>query len=312
VETENCLFSIIIPAFNEADCIADTLKAIQQFPPPSPYEVIVADNGSTDETVEIAANYSTHVVHAPDNTIAAVRNRGVDASCGQYLIFLDADVLVTEEWHLRMTDILNQLNDTPMLVTGSRCLPVNNSTWLNKYWFSLLKKHKGSYINSGHLITSRLLFNKISGFSESLNTAEDYDFCMKAQAIGATIRQSDIIPVMHLGYPTNISGFINRERWHGREDFLTLLSFSKSKVGWVAAFNLLFITGSSIASIVLSDSSPIVLYFLLMYMMSITLAIVKFRVLAPVFILNTAVIFYLYITGRTLAFLDRIFSGVKD
>ena len=219
METKSILFSIIIPAYNEEEYLAETLLAIHHFPPPSPYEVIVVDNNSTDSTADIANKLSAQVINSTDKTIAAVRNRGAEASYGTFLIFLDADVKVTKDWHLGMPDILEKLIDNPLLVTGSRCLPPDNTTWLNRYWFTRLSSHKGPYINSGHLITSRLLFDRIDGFSESLSTAEDYDFCMKAQSIKAPILHSDIIPVIHDGYPTSIIGFINRERWPGPEDF---------------------------------------------------------------------------------------------
>lgn len=312
MKIEECLFSVIIPAFNEENSIAQTLQAIRKFPPPNPYEIIVVDNGSTDTTADIANHNNALVIFSPDTTIAAVRNRGVKASKGRFLIFLDADVQVTKEWHVGMPDVLNKLNDTPIFVTGSRCLPPSNSTWLNQYWFSLLNIHKGKYINSGHLITSRLLFDLINGFSETLSTAEDYDFCMKAHAINSPIIQCDAIPVIHVGYPTSISGFINRERWHGREDFMTMRSFVQSKVAWVAAFNLFLFTTCATLTVLLTNIFIMAFYFALMYMISFTLSVVKFRSKEIFSLVNTAIVFYLYITGRTISLLDRIISGVNN
>jgi glycosyltransferase involved in cell wall biosynthesis len=89
--------SVIIPAYNREEYIGEAIESVltQTYPP---YEVIVVDNNSTDRTVEIAASFAgVSVVHESKQSIGAARNRGVLASSGDWLSFLDSDDLWTQE-----------------------------------------------------------------------------------------------------------------------------------------------------------------------------------------------------------------------
>ena len=178
--------SIIIPAYNEEQYIGALLKSIYDGKFLYDYEVIVVDNGSTDRTREIIKKTKAKLIAFPEGySISAVRNKGVKESSSEILVFLDADIIVMDSWHNNISETVQHLYKDPNIITGSRCLAENNIDWLNRYWFTLLNTYSAPYINSGHLITTRQLFNKIGGFTEHLQTAEDYDFCMKAQKKGA-------------------------------------------------------------------------------------------------------------------------------
>jgi glycosyltransferase involved in cell wall biosynthesis len=92
------MVSFIIPARNEATRIGRTLTAIRAAAQglPEPYEIIVADDGSTDRTGEIAAAHGATVVRVDNRQIAATRNAGARASKGDVLFFIDADTVATE------------------------------------------------------------------------------------------------------------------------------------------------------------------------------------------------------------------------
>ncbi len=302
-----CLLSIIIPAYNEENYIAKTLAYITKYAPNIAYEVIVVDNGSTDNTANLVKEKGAKVVSLPIGTIAAVRNKGVSASSGDILVFLDADILVTKEWQKGLDETIQQLSKNKKLITGSRCEAPRKSNWLNKYWFSMLSSSKVNYINSGHLITTRTLFDEVNGFTERLKTAEDYDFCMKAKQVGAEIKQALNLRVIHEGYPESVLDFMRRERWHGREDFETLNSFLSSKVAWVAAFNFIFLLASLIL-LAVSNSSLLVAYLPAMFFISICLTLMKFSYKSIYTLTNSAIIFYVYICGRTLALIDRLLN----
>jgi len=307
---EKFFVSVIIPALDEEEYIAEILQAVYRYPPAENYEVIVVDNGSTDCTPALAKENGAKLVKHTEATIASVRNYGVSVSCGQILIFLDADVLVTEKWAKTMPAVIDELVKKPMIFTGSRHLPQNNDDWLNRHWFARLVHYDAPYINSGHLIVTRILFDKINGFSEHLKTAEDYDFCMRAKKAGALMKNNINLPVIHLGYPKTIKCFIKRERWHGREDFETLSSFLESKVGWLAAFNLLLFVTAIFSVIMTVSLYPLTSYFIMMFIVSIILTIYKFKFSDGSSLLPTAVIFYIYLCGRSLALIDR-FTNIK-
>jgi glycosyltransferase involved in cell wall biosynthesis len=302
--------SFIIPAFNEEGVIGKTIDAIHQNHPDKPYEVIVVDNGSTDRTAEIALSLGCLVASYPNQTISSLRNRGRQLSSGQILIFIDADILLTKAWQGKIGSIFTQLQETPLLITGSRCLPPDDSSWLNRFWFSRLKDYDASYVNSGHMITTLELFDRVGGFDESLRTAEDFDFCTRAMQKGALVQNNKSIPVIHLGYPETISDFVKREQWHGRQDFKSMSSIWGSRVAHIVLLQLAML----LFFILLAQING---FYLLLYPISLSVSLValsflKFGFGSYAYFINTSAIFGLYIFGRTLAFFDSIFSSIDS
>ncbi len=92
------LISFVIPAHNEERLLGRTLEAIHAAAVAAgePYEIIVADDASTDETARVAAAHGARVVAAGRRQIAATRNRGAAEAGGDLLVFVDADTVVNE------------------------------------------------------------------------------------------------------------------------------------------------------------------------------------------------------------------------
>src|SRR5581483_888972 len=90
-------FSVIIPVYNGAATLARAIESVLgQSRPPS--EVIVVDDGSTDETARIAAAYDRFIkyVRQPNAGVGAARNAGARIASAEWLAFLDAD-----DWYYR-------------------------------------------------------------------------------------------------------------------------------------------------------------------------------------------------------------------
>lgn len=93
-------YSIIIPAYNEEQFLPDTLESVRRSMAALPErsgEIVVTDNDSSDRTPEIARAAGAVVVFEEHRQIARARNLGGQASTGRYLIFVDADTLITPE-----------------------------------------------------------------------------------------------------------------------------------------------------------------------------------------------------------------------
>ena len=88
--------SFIVPAWNEAGLIGATLDSIHAAARElnEPYEIIVADDGSTDETAAIAERHGARVVKVAHRQIAATRNSGAREAKGEFFVFVDADTTV--------------------------------------------------------------------------------------------------------------------------------------------------------------------------------------------------------------------------
>ena len=97
-------YSIVIPAYNAGRTLSDTLAALQdQSLPPEDYEVIVVDDGSTDETPSVARRAGAKCLTQPNRGPAAARNSGVRAAHGEFILFTDADCVPERDWIRQMT-----------------------------------------------------------------------------------------------------------------------------------------------------------------------------------------------------------------
>lgn len=93
-------FSFLIPAYNEEDFVVravESVHAATQGCGLDQYEIVVCDNASTDATAKLAAASGARVVHEPHRQIARARNTAAADSSGSWLIWLDADAILTRE-----------------------------------------------------------------------------------------------------------------------------------------------------------------------------------------------------------------------
>src|SRR5205814_1448546 len=102
------IISFVVPAYNEERLIGGTLDAIHAAAREigQHYEVIVADDASTDRTAAIARAHGARVIAVRFRQIARVRNAGARAATGSVLIFVDADTIVTPVTVRRTLDAL--------------------------------------------------------------------------------------------------------------------------------------------------------------------------------------------------------------
>jgi glycosyltransferase involved in cell wall biosynthesis len=86
------MLSFIIPAYNEELLLGGTLRAIRVAAGAigEPFEVVVADDASTDRTADVARELGAHVVAVHHRQIGATRNAGARATRGEFLVFVDA------------------------------------------------------------------------------------------------------------------------------------------------------------------------------------------------------------------------------
>ena len=89
------MLSFIIPAWNEEKLIEQTIESIHAASTGLEYEIVVANDASDDHTAEIAESLGATVVQCNNRQIGVTRNDGALASSGEWIVFVDADTLVT-------------------------------------------------------------------------------------------------------------------------------------------------------------------------------------------------------------------------
>lgn len=101
------VISVVIPALNEGRQIARCLEALhKQSLDCRQYEIIVVDDGSDDDTADVAARMGARAIRQQNKGPAAARNRGVDEARGEIILFIDADCIPDEHWVERMSSPL--------------------------------------------------------------------------------------------------------------------------------------------------------------------------------------------------------------
>ncbi len=300
--------SIIIPAYNEEEFLQALLESINQHVE-VPVEVIVVDNGSTDNTLTIAEKFNCITVNMGKKSFpSVVRNAGVLESTGDYLVFLDADIVITKQWADELKLLIERPETlTEKFITGASYHISQEPSWIEKYWFEPLSKKKKTYINGGNIVTTLSVFNIINGFDETLETGEDVDFCVRASNNGINVILNDKWKVFHEGFPKTIRAFIKRESWHGKGDLLNLKRFISSKIA-IASVIFLLLHLMLILSVFFDNTAifnmiSISLIILLCYLRSAK--DIPMNNIQQIFF--TTLISYIYFLGRSFSFV-RIFS----
>lgn len=176
--------SIIIPAYNEEECLPKLLESIkkQDF---KDYEIIVADAHSKDKTREIAKKYGCTVVDG--GLPAKGRNSGARAAKGEYLLFLDADIILTKYY---LKQIVYEFIKNGLDIALTQYIPISEKQ-IDKFLHSFANLFMKSlesirpYGGAGHgLIIKKKLHEDINGFDESFDYGEDVDYIDRAAENG--------------------------------------------------------------------------------------------------------------------------------
>jgi len=168
--------SIVIPAFNEARLIERCLRSVaasvaQNLTPGFTSEVIVVDNNSTDNTANLARQASARVVFEPINQIGRARNAGAAEATGEWLLFLDADSVLSPGL---LADIVRVIEDGKSVGCGST-LRMEGLPW----WANLtLRLWTGTSIlfrwAAGALVVCRRdAFRDVGGFNQDLYAMDE-------------------------------------------------------------------------------------------------------------------------------------------
>jgi glycosyltransferase involved in cell wall biosynthesis len=173
--------SIVIPAFNEEDCIEQTLLCFKNQKTKVPFEVIVCDNNSSDKTREIAKKYAK-VISEKRQGIGYARNNGTKHSKGEYLVHADADTIYPPNFIDEVYKIF-KTNKYAGFGCGvwdyydgksikSKILTIIWSALF--YLYMTIQSWNNKMALAGWCIcTPRKIFNKVGGFITNKNYLED-------------------------------------------------------------------------------------------------------------------------------------------
>ena len=168
------MLSIIIPTLNEEKYLPLLLESIkkQDF---SDYEIIVADAGSKDRTIDIAKEYDCKVVGG--GLLPAGRNRGAETANGDIFLFLDSDVVLPQSFLKKSVEEFKRRN---LGISGFPIFPLNGKK-IDNFWFKFFNLYswiiqKVSPHSVAAIMARRDVHKKVGGFDEEIVFVEDYSY----------------------------------------------------------------------------------------------------------------------------------------
>jgi glycosyltransferase involved in cell wall biosynthesis len=199
-------FTVIIPTFNRANFITEALDTVfsQEL---QDYEVIVVDDGSTDDTIERLQPYTNRLtlMRQKNRGPGAARNLGARGAKGEYLAFLDSDDFWFP-WALATYAQIIDDNGQPTLIAGSMIYFHERSEvasigrdalCVERFADYFAASRRGLYCGSCKMVVRRDVFLAAEGFLEENINAEDHDFVMRVGVAPAFV---NVISPITIGY----------------------------------------------------------------------------------------------------------------
>jgi len=189
------LISVIIPVYNDPEGLSATLTSlINQELDTSSYKIIIVDNGSTDETIDIINDFINRypdlieiLIEDRIQSSYAARNKGILSSDSKIIAFIDSDMTVDPDWLFKIKDKMSNKKNKYMGCAVEIIL--NNKTIVGLYnkvlGFRVEKRlNLNHYAPTCCLIIKREILDKTGLFDERLVSSGDYEFGNRAWDAG--------------------------------------------------------------------------------------------------------------------------------
>ena len=188
--------SVIIPVYNNSDGLKKVLESlVQQNFPNNEFQIIIADNGSSDGSLDVAKEYRgnypqlvNYVIEDKIQSSYAARNKGIGVAKGQVLAFTDSDCIPAKDW-LR-NGFLSMDDSGASMVAGRIEMTYKDSAPNIWEYIDTGKLNQRSYVeNAGfgataNLFVRRNIFSKYGLFRNDLQSGGDYEFGRRLTKMG--------------------------------------------------------------------------------------------------------------------------------
>jgi|TARA_Y100000310_G_scaffold31282_5_gene29692 glycosyltransferase involved in cell wall biosynthesis len=205
--------SVIIPTFNRAHTLPRALDSVMVQTLQS-MEIIIVDDGSTDETNAVLADYPGLCIISQDNRgVSAARNVGIEKAGGEWLAFLDSD----DEWLKEKLE-----NQWDAICNDDKLICHTEEIWIrNGQRVNPMKKHQKfggmiyerclplCVISPSSVMIHRSVFEDVGVFDESLEVCEDYDLWLRICAKYSVLFIDEPLIVKYGGHEDQLS----RKHW---------------------------------------------------------------------------------------------------
>ena len=196
--------SVIIPAYNEENSIAKTLKTLVNQDYSEKFEVIVVDNGSTDGTKDEVKKFQKKldikVIDEPKKGRGTARATGANEAKGEFLFYTDADAKVPKHW---ISGLMKYFEDPETVAVSGpwKVVDVKGFTqfFLNNFQdLAVLPYTLASgmhWLTGFHMAIRKSAYAKVGGFDPELNAHEDIDISERLRKVGNIAYARDVVVI---------------------------------------------------------------------------------------------------------------------
>lgn len=218
--------SVVICVFNGADTLADCLRAVeQQSLPGEQFEIIVVDDGSTDDSAKVARQFNVRLLEGPHRGLAAARNTGWRAARGEWVAFTDDDCAPTRRWlELLWRAVQRESRDGRALGAAGRLVGFPSNCDPSRYvelrggfnTASHLEHPRFPYAPAGNIFYRREALEQVNGADERYSFYEACDLHTRLRRVyqGAFYYEPNAV-VLHHHY-TTWTDYFRQQRGYGR------------------------------------------------------------------------------------------------
>lgn len=204
--------SIVTPVFNQVKYTKDFISGLAQTID-ADFEVIVINNGSTDETEQTLRDYPHEwlkVIHNKENKgFGYANNQGAKIATGDALLFLNNDVVFDHAGWLK--NLVTTLEKNKNAIVGAQLVRIND--------FTIVRGRTHWYINGWCMLMMRRIYDDVGGFDTGfgLGWFEDVWFSIRAEQLGYSLVEAKV-QITHLGSKT-ITNFPQNELMRRAESY---------------------------------------------------------------------------------------------
>ena len=326
-------YSVIVPSYNSSSTIRSCLSSLlNQSLSKEDYEIIVVDDGSTDNTRSIIMEFPVKYLWQPNSGPAAARNHGAREAKGSIILFTDSDCVPAYDW---IEEMVKPFKSADIIAvkgaygTYQKSLVARFAQVEFQERFELLMKAESiDMVDTYSAAFRHDTFRQHGGFDESFPVAnnEDTDLSYKLSLTGNRMVFNPMAVVFHLRHPDTIYKYFRQKFWRGFWRMVVYKRFPGKMVKDTYTpqslkFQIVFLFGA-LSLLLLSFLNGTVLYVSIIFCAAFAASAVSFSVfsikkdfsvglLSPFFLairafsIGSGILYYFYTQTKRTIFLKN-------
>jgi O-antigen biosynthesis protein len=224
--------SVVVCSYNGAATLRECLSSLGRLEYPR-YEVILIDDGSTDETPRIAAEFpAVKYVRQENRGLSAARNAGAAVATGEVVAYTDSDCVAHEAW---LAQLIGSMREQGVPAIGGPNVPPPSDSWTAKCVAAspggpshvMLDDSRAEHVPGCNMAFDRRRLLELGGFDPQFRQAgDDVDICWRFLDAGMTIGYAPAALVWHHRRQT-VAAYLRQQKGYGRAEAMLRLKHTR-------------------------------------------------------------------------------------